>query len=86
MELAGEGKFDHIGVSEVSAATLKRANAVRLLALHDMTYCLMARSKVHPIAAVEIEVSPWAYEDETKKVITTAQELGIPIIAYSFVV
>lgn len=23
--------------------------------------------KVHPVAAVEIEVSPWSYEDETKK-------------------
>jgi hypothetical protein len=22
--------------------------------------------QVHPIAAVEIEVSPWAYEEETK--------------------
>ncbi|RPD59578.1 aldo/keto reductase [Lentinus tigrinus ALCF2SS1-6] len=38
---------------------------------------------IHPIAAVEIEVSLWAYEDETKKVIETARELGIPVIAYS---
>jgi len=44
-----EGKFDHIGLSECRAETLRRANAV------------------HPIAAVEIEVSPWSYEDETKK-------------------
>lgn len=38
---------------------------------------------VHGIAAVEIEVSPWSYEDETKKVIATCQELDIPVIAYS---
>ena len=29
--LQKEGKFDHIGVSEVSAATLRRANAVSLM-------------------------------------------------------
>jgi pyridoxine 4-dehydrogenase len=47
--LVEEGKFDHIGLSECSAETLRRANAV------------------HPIASVEIEVSPWSYEEETKK-------------------
>jgi pyridoxine 4-dehydrogenase len=44
-----EGKFDHIGLSECSAETVKKANAVA------------------PIAAVEIEISPWSYEEETKK-------------------
>jgi len=64
-ELIEEGKFDYIGLSECSAETLKRANAV------------------HPIAAVEIEVSPWSYEEETKKVIATAKDLGIAVVAYS---
>ncbi|EIN06640.1 aldo/keto reductase [Punctularia strigosozonata HHB-11173 SS5] len=63
--LVKEGKFDHIGLSECSAATVKRANAV------------------HPIAAVEIEVSPWSYEEETKKVLATCRELEIPVLAYS---
>lgn len=44
-----DGLFDYIGLSECSAATLRRAHAV------------------HPIAAVEIEVSPWSLEEETKK-------------------
>ncbi|KAI9065148.1 aldo/keto reductase [Trametes sanguinea] len=65
VQLKNEGKFDHIGMSECSAATLRRGNAV------------------HPIAAVEIEVSLWSYEEETKKVIETAKELGIAVIAYS---
>ncbi|KAG1742959.1 NADP-dependent oxidoreductase domain-containing protein, partial [Suillus occidentalis] len=39
--------------------------------------------QVHPIAAVEIEVSPWAYKEETENVIATAKELGIAVIAYS---
>ncbi|KAG1756512.1 NADP-dependent oxidoreductase domain-containing protein [Suillus paluster] len=65
VELKKEGKLDHIGMSECSADSLRRGNAV------------------HPIAAVEIEVSPWAYEEEGKKVIATAEELGIAVIAYS---
>ncbi|RDX56629.1 aldo/keto reductase [Lentinus brumalis] len=65
VQLKNEGKFDHIGMSECAAETLRKAN------------------KIHPIAAVEIEVSLWAYEEETKKVIATAKELGIPVLAYS---
>jgi len=38
---------------------------------------------VHPITMVEIEISPWSYEDETKKVIATAGELGIVVLGYS---
>jgi len=38
---------------------------------------------VHPIAAVEIEVSLFSYEEETKKVIATAGELGVAVIGYS---
>ncbi|GBE89488.1 Pyridoxal reductase [Sparassis crispa] len=60
-----DGLFDHIGLSECSAETLRRAHTV------------------HPIAVVEIEISPWTYEEETKKVIATAQELGVTIAAYS---
>ncbi|RPD66272.1 aldo/keto reductase [Lentinus tigrinus ALCF2SS1-7] len=48
-KLKDEGKFTHIGMSECSAATLRRGHSV------------------HPIAVVEIEVSLWSYEDETKK-------------------
>lgn len=40
-------------------------------------------NKVHPIAIVEIEVSPWSYEEETKKVIAAAAELGVTVAAYS---
>ncbi|KAE9397410.1 putative oxidoreductase, partial [Gymnopus androsaceus JB14] len=38
---------------------------------------------VHPIAAVEIEVSFWSYEGNQKAVISTAQELNIAVLAYS---
>lgn len=49
VELKNEGHFQHIGLSECSAATLRKAHAV------------------YPITAVEIEVSMWSYEEETKK-------------------
>ncbi|KAA1476979.1 aldo/keto reductase [Dentipellis sp. KUC8613] len=63
--LVAEGKFDHVGLSEVSADTVRKANAVV------------------PVAAVEIEVSPWSYSDEVKNVIATCKELSIPVVAYS---
>lgn len=83
VQLKEEGKIGHIGLSECSAETLRRAHAV------------------HPIAAVEIEVSLWSYEEEAKKggcnarlkwmhvmltgtlVIETAKELGVTVVAYS---
>ncbi|TFK29154.1 aldo/keto reductase [Coprinopsis marcescibilis] len=63
--LQKEGKFDHIGLSEVKAETLRKAHAV------------------HPIAAAEVEISPWSYEQRTKDLISTAKELGVAVIAYS---
>ncbi|KAJ4475004.1 aldo/keto reductase [Lentinula aciculospora] len=38
---------------------------------------------VYPITAVEIEVSPWAYEENQKAVIATATELNVSVLAYS---
>ena len=47
--LIKEGKFKYIGLSEIGAATVRRAH------------------KAAPeVAAVEIEVSPWSYSQETK--------------------
>jgi len=44
---------------------------------------LKSANAVHPIAAVEIEVSPWSYEEETKRVIATAKDLGVAVVAYA---
>lgn len=38
---------------------------------------------IHPISVVEIEISPWFYEEETRKVIAMAKELGITVAGYS---
>ena len=61
------GKIRHIGLSECSAETLRRAHAV------------------HPIAAVQMEYSPFALDIEFPQynVLKTARELGVAIVAYS---
>ncbi|KZV87714.1 Aldo/keto reductase [Exidia glandulosa HHB12029] len=64
-ELVKEGKVRHLGLSECSAATLRRAHAV------------------HPIAAVQVEYSPFALEIEENDLLKTCRELGVAIVAYS---
>jgi len=44
---------------------------------------LRRASAVHQIALVEIEISPWSYEEETRKVIQAGKELGVTILGYS---
>ncbi|KAF5391226.1 hypothetical protein D9757_003058 [Collybiopsis confluens] len=65
--LVKEGKVKYIGLSEVSAATIRRANLV------------------HPIAAVQVEYSPFNLEIEDAQidVLKVCRELGITIVAYS---
>ncbi|KAJ1550785.1 hypothetical protein HK405_015892 [Cladochytrium tenue] len=64
-ELVKEGKVKYLGLSEASAATIRRAHAV------------------HPIAALQIEYSPWTVDIEQNGVLETCEELGITIVAYS---
>ncbi|KAJ7281059.1 NADP-dependent oxidoreductase domain-containing protein [Mycena rebaudengoi] len=56
-----------IGLSEVSANTLRRAHAV------------------HPIAAVQVEYSPFTLDIEDPKIalLETCRELGVAVVAYS---
>ncbi|KAF8997503.1 NADP-dependent oxidoreductase domain-containing protein [Cyathus striatus] len=66
-ELVKEGRVRHIGLSEVTAGTLRRAHAV------------------HPIAAVQMEYSPFVLdaEDEKYALLKTCRELGVKLVAYS---
>ncbi|KAL5521504.1 hypothetical protein ACEPAF_2252 [Sanghuangporus sanghuang] len=66
-EFVKTGKIRHIGLSECSAETLRRAHAV------------------HPIAAVQVEYSPFTLDIEFPEVniLKTARELGVAIIAYA---
>ena len=62
-----EGKVKYLGISECSAATLRRAHAV------------------HPIAALQVEYSPFTLDIEDPKIdlLRTARELGVTTVAYS---
>ncbi|KAJ6589504.1 Aldo keto reductase [Mycena capillaripes] len=66
-EFIKAGKVKHLGLSEVSAATLRRAHAV------------------HPIAAVQVEYSPFTLDIEDPKIglLAAARELGVQVVAYS---
>ncbi|KAJ7138331.1 NADP-dependent oxidoreductase domain-containing protein [Mycena epipterygia] len=67
-ELVKAGKVKHLGLSECSSATLRRAHAV------------------HPIAAVQIEYSPFSLDIEHAAgtdLLKTARELGVAVVAYS---
>ncbi|GAA5873226.1 hypothetical protein JCM1840_000001 [Sporobolomyces johnsonii] len=63
--LRDEGHFKYIGLSEVSAETIRKAVAIA------------------PIAAVEVEYSPFFTEIETNGVLDACKEHGIAIMAYS---
>ncbi|KAJ7157448.1 NADP-dependent oxidoreductase domain-containing protein [Mycena filopes] len=64
-ELVKEGKIKGIGLSEASAATIRRAHAV------------------HPIAAVEVEISLFTPDPLHNGIVDACHELGIAIAAYS---
>jgi aryl-alcohol dehydrogenase-like predicted oxidoreductase len=62
--LVKAGKVRYLGLSEVSAANLRRAH------------------KVHPITAVQSELSLWSRQDEVD-ILPACRELGIGFVAYS---
>ncbi|KAF7340533.1 Aldo/keto reductase [Mycena sanguinolenta] len=66
-EFVKAGKVKYLGLSEVSADTLRRAHAV------------------HPIAAVQVEYSPFTLDIEDPRIglLAAARELGVKIVAYS---
>ncbi|KAJ0114229.1 Aldo/keto reductase [Diaporthe amygdali] len=65
VELKNAGKIKHIGLSECSAESLRRAHVV------------------HPIACVQVEYSAFLLAIEKNKLLATARELGVAIVAYS---
>ncbi|KAJ7135912.1 NADP-dependent oxidoreductase domain-containing protein [Mycena epipterygia] len=66
-EFVKAGKIKYLGLSEISATTLRRAHAV------------------HPIAAIQMEYSPFTLDIEDPKIglLAAARELGATIVAYA---
>ncbi|QRV86074.1 aldo/keto reductase family protein [Ceratobasidium sp. AG-Ba] len=75
-----------VPIETVIAALNKYVEAGKIGAI-GMSECsadtLSRAGKIGKIAAVEIEVSPWSFEEETQKVIQKAAEMGTVVAAYS---
>lgn len=67
VELKEAGKIKHIGLSECSAESLRRAYAIHQVACVQMEYSLFC---------TEIESPQW-------KLLETARELGVAVVCYS---
>jgi len=67
VELKKEGKIDYLGLSEISAATLRRAHAVHPISAVEIEYSPFALN----------------IESEQIKLLKTCRELGVAVIAYS---
>ena len=66
VELKNAGKIKHIGISECSADSLRRAHAVHPLTALQIEYSAFGR----------------VIESPETKILATTRELGIPIVAY----
>lgn len=65
-------------------AQLQREGKIRHLGLSECSARTLSRAhKVHPIAAAQMEFSPFALEVESTGFLETARELGVKIVAYS---
>lgn len=67
-------------------ADLKKEGKIRYLGLSECSARTLRRaSKVHPIAAAQMEYSPFALEIESEQtgLLKTARELGVKIVCYS---
>ncbi|KAI9278473.1 aldo-keto reductase [Phascolomyces articulosus] len=65
-------------------AELVKDGKVRYLGLSAVTPELLRRAhKVHPIAAIQVQYSPWFLDIEKNGLLETAKELGVTVVAYS---
>lgn len=65
-------------------AQLKKEGKIRYLGLSECSARTLQRAcKVHPIAACQMEFSPFAMDIETTGFLKAARELGVKIVPYS---
>ncbi|KAJ3130993.1 hypothetical protein HK100_007025 [Physocladia obscura] len=65
-------------------AELVNEGKVRYIGLSEASAETIRRAhKVHPIAAVQVEYSPWSTHIENNGVLDTCNELGIVVVAFS---
>ena len=65
-------------------AELKKEGKIRYLGLSECSAETLRRAcKVHHIAAVQVEYSPFSMEIEQNDLLQTCRELGVAVVAYS---
>ncbi|RIA86374.1 aldo/keto reductase [Glomus cerebriforme] len=73
-----------IEVTVGALAELVKEGKVKYIGLSECSAETLRRAhKVHPIAAVQIEYSPWTLDIETNGIMEACRELGVTIVAYS---
>ncbi|KAK9469380.1 NADP-dependent oxidoreductase domain-containing protein [Lipomyces arxii] len=73
-----------IEVTVGAMAELVKEGKVKYLGLSECSESTLRRAhKVHPIAAVQIEYSPFALQAEDNGLIATCKELGVAVVSYS---
>ncbi|KAG9308788.1 aldo/keto reductase [Chiua virens] len=75
-----------VSVEEMVAtlAALKEQGKFDYIGMSECSAETLRRAhKIHPISIVEIEISPFSYEEQTREVIATAKELGVAVAGYS---
>lgn len=81
-EIRRAGKTKYIGLSECSAATLRKANSSKCFS-HLNCHSSALTITVAKIDALQAEYSAFETIHETDGLIETAKELGIAYVAYS---
>ncbi|CAB4440580.1 unnamed protein product [Rhizophagus irregularis] len=65
-------------------AELVKEGKVKYIGLSECSAETLRRAhKVHPIAAIQMEYSPWTIDIETNGIMEACRELGVTIVAYS---
>jgi aryl-alcohol dehydrogenase-like predicted oxidoreductase len=82
-EIRKAGKCKYIGLSECSAATLRRANSSKSILITLDRHLGLSQITVAKIDAVQAEYSAFETLHETDGLIDTARELGVAYVAYS---
>lgn len=81
-ELRRAGKTNYIGLSECSAATLRKAHSSMFLE-SPIRYQMLKTLTVAKIDAIQAEYSAFETLHETNGLIETAKELGVAFVAFS---
>lgn len=78
------GQNARIEESMLALKELVQENKIKYIGLSEVTAEQIRRAhQIHPVAAVQIEYSPWSRQDEYNDVIKTCRELNITVMGYS---